>query len=643
MDLSTLNPGQKAAVLHTNGPCCTVAGAGSGKTKVLTTRIARLVADGVAPGNILAVTFTKKAAGEMQERLAGLIGAAAEDVVMGTFHSVCYRILRNEWLRGQAKEPAQEYWQKRTIRSILAAPGKDNPYGMNWGLDVGTAMSFISWQKNNLITPDDELDGISPEIAERYRHLYRTYELLKEKEKKLDFDDMLLWCWQLLKGNPGIRARYADQFQYILVDEFQDTNRAQYEILKLLAKPLNNIFVVGDARQAIYGWRAAQVDYILGFQKEWPGAKLVVLETNYRSTSNIVELSNKFIGGAVTRYPGECRAYQGAQLDPFYLQSENEDEEAAQVVAEIQAMIEAEECKLGDCAVLYRVNAHSRALEDALIAAAVPYVIYGATGFYSRKEVKDILAYLRILEDPNEAEAIRRIINAPKRYLGKAFVQRAEEYARKMGIPLLNALNSCPEAGQYRYRGVRDFIYSISQLQRLADERTPQQMVQEVRRVTGYDSWLCEEEGAEESADNQRLENLDALASAASRFTSLREFVFYCEQAGSRPSDPEAGADKVQLMTLHRSKGLEFPVVFLAGMVQGLLPHRRSCVYVDGELLPESVEEERRLCYVGMTRARERLYLSTMDMYQGKDVRPSIFLEEVRPAEESGEGEIPAA
>jgi len=631
MDLSSLNPGQRAAVLHTDGPCCTIAGAGSGKTKVLTARIARLVEDGVAPGNILAVTFTKKAADEMKERLSSLIGAAADAVNMGTFHSICYRILRNEWLSGQQREPAQEYWQKRTIRNILAAPGKDNPYGMNWSLDLGTALSFISWQKNNLIGPHDPFDKINPELDNKYRYLYETYEKLKDQEKKLDFDDMLLWCYQLLNGNPGARARYANQFQYILVDEFQDTNKAQYEILKLLARPANNVFVVGDARQAIYGWRAAQVDFILQFEREWPGAKVVVLETNYRSTSNIVELSNKLIKRAGIAYPGECVAHQGPQLEPFCIKSDDEDHEAEQVITEIQTMVNNGDAKFGDCAVLYRTNAHSRALEDALIAASVPYVIYGATGFYSRKEVRDILAYLRILEDPNDTEAITRVLNVPKRYLGKVFLQKAQDYASRQGISLLDAINTCPEASQYRYRGVRDFIYCISQLQRFSDERTPAQMVMEVRRVTGYDNWLCEEEGAEESADNQRLENLDALASAANRFTNLRDFVFYCEQAGSRPADPEAGADKVQLMTLHRSKGLEFPVVFLAGMVQGLLPHRRSCEYVNGKLVPESVEEERRLCYVGMTRAKERLYLSTMDMYQGKDVEPSMFLEEVLP------------
>lgn len=646
MDLSSLNPGQRAAVEHTDGPCCTIAGAGSGKTRVLTHRIARLVEDGVAPGNILAVTFTKKAAGEMQERLAGLIGAAAEAVNMGTFHSICYRILRREWDKDQQREPAQEYWQKRTVRDILAAPGKNNPHGMNWGHDLGAALNFISWQKNNLITADsDYYDGIDEMNMDKYRTLYRTYEQLKDKEKKLDFDDMLLWTWQLLKGNPGIRARYADAFQYILVDEFQDTNKAQYEILKLLARPLNNVFVVGDARQAIYGWRAARVDYILKFEEDWPGAEIVVLGTNYRSSSNIVELTNKLIKSAGISYPGECQAHKGEHLAPAAMASDDEDHEAAQVVAEIQALVDSEDYAYGDCAALYRVNAHSRALEDALIAAQIPYVIYGSTGFYQRKEVRDIIAYLRILEDPSDAEAIARVLNTPKRYLGKAFLQRAEEYGRRQGLPLLDALQCCPEASQYKYRGVRDFIWSITQLMRDKEHFSPAQMVIRVREVTQYDAWLAEEEGSDEGADNPRIENLNALEAAAARFGSLRDFVFYCEQAATRKPDPEDSSGKVQLMTLHRSKGLEFPVVFLAGMVQGLLPHRRSCVYMGSELVPESVEEERRLCYVGMTRAKERLYLSTFGMYQGKPVEVSMFLGEVMTLEkgEEDEGEVPAA
>jgi DNA helicase-2/ATP-dependent DNA helicase PcrA len=644
MDLEGLNPAQREAVEHKDGPCCVLAGAGSGKTRVLTMRIGRLVAEcGIPARNILAVTFTRKAAGEMVERLEPIIGASAlEDLNVGTFHSICYRILREEW-KAQGREPyepASEYWQKKTVRDILAPPSKQNPEGMNWALDVGQALAFISWQKNNLRTPDDQLDRVPAEMVEKYRALYRKYEARKEQEKKLDFDDMLLWCYQLLKNNPGIRAKWANLFRYILVDEFQDTNLAQYEILKLWAHPLNNVFVVGDDYQAIYGWRAARVDFIINFQKQWR-AKVVCLETNYRSSSNIVEFSNALIKHNRNQVDKTCRAHREAMQDPIMMHGDDEDHEAQQIVEEIQALVKAGDYRYGDCAVLYRVNAHSRALEDALIDAGIPYVIHGAAGFYQRKEVRDILAYLRILEDPNDVEAITRVVNVPKRYLGKVFLQKAQEYSHRQGIPLLEALGKCPEAGQYRYRGVRDFLWCIEQLMRYKEHLPPAQMVMKVRELTQYDAWLAEEEGVDEGADNPRIENLNALAGAASRFATLREFLAYAEQAGSRPTEPEAGIDKVQLMTLHRSKGLEFPVVFLAGMNQGLLPHRRSCVYVNGELVPESVEEERRLCYVGMTRARERLYLSTTEMYQGKPAEPSMFLAEIWPEENDDAVDLP--
>lgn len=612
-----------------DGPCCVVAGAGSGKTRVLTYRVANLVEHGIPAQNILTVTFTRKAAGEMQERLQPLIGdAALEDLNVGTFHSICYRILRDEWRASSqpAFEPAQEGWQKRTIRKILD--------DIHMDIDISQILGFISWQKNNLITPNKPLDllGAPPFMEERLRQVYRLYEQAKRQEQKLDFDDMLLWCYQLLKDNPAVLLKYQLQFRYILVDEFQDTNLAQYEILKLLAEPGHNVFVVGDARQAIYGWRAARVEFILEFEKTWPGARVIILEMNYRSSENIVNLSNAFIHNSSIKYPGECKAHKGASIEPIYLASETEDDEAAQIAEEIKALVK-EEYRYSDIAILYRTNAQSRAFEDALISAGIPYVILGAVGFYNRKEVKDILAYLRILQDPTDEEAISRVLNVPTRYLGKAFLTAAREYARRERIPLLEAIQECPEARQHRYRGAKDFIWCIEQLRRLQDSCSVAELTMQVRKITGYDSWLIETEGEADGADNQRLENLDALAAAAARFGKLQDFLFYVEQAASKPTDPKTGGDKVQLMTLHRSKGLEFPVVFLAGMVQGLLPHRKSCVYIDGELVPESIEEERRLCYVGMTRAKERLYLSTFEAYQGRSVGRSVFLDEIRPVE----------
>jgi len=316
------------------------------------------------------------------------------------------------------------------------------------------------------------------------------------------------------------------------------------------------------------------------------------------------------------------QAHRGDMEEPFVFTSENEDCEAGGVIEEAMALSESGDYARGDCAVLYRCNAQARALEDALISAGVPYVVYGSTGFYARKEIKDMLAYLRILEDPNDEEAIRRIINVPTRYLGKVFLDRVRDYASRQGVSMLKAVRECPEGLQHRYRGVRDFIRCIDHLKRDMAYLTPAQMVQLVRTVTQYDEWLAKEEGMEDGADNHRVENLNALVGAAQRFSSLRDFLFYAEQAGSKPADQGDGADKVQLMTIHRAKGLEFPVVFLAGMNQGLLPHKRS-------IEEGSVEEERRLAYVGMTRAMDRLYLSTFKEYQDKQMEPSMFLKEV--------------
>ena len=630
MDLSGLNPAQREAVKHINGLCCVLAGAGSGKTRVLTQRIGYLVADqGIAPQNILAVTFTKKAAGEMADRLEPVIGAAAlEALNVGTFHSICYRILKDEWRRQDMPfyEPMREWEQKKLVKNILAAAGKENPFGMNWDLDICSAISFISWQKNCLLTWRDSLQKVHEGMEGEYRALYRIYELEKEKQKKLDFDDMLLWSHRLLKQNPSICAKYYNQFRYMLVDEYQDTNLAQHEILKLWARPSSNLFVVGDDYQSVYGWRAAKIEFILRFQEIWPGAKIIKLETNYRSSSNIVDFSNCLIKHNMNQVFKDMKAHQGRHLDPIMLENEDEDEEAREVIREIQTQI-ANGGKYQDCAVLYRVNAQSRALEDALISAQIPYTIIGASGFYARKEVKDILAYLRIVENPDDTEAIERVINVPTRYLGKVFLQRAKEYATRNGVSMLQAISSCPETQQRKYRGAKDFVNCCRKLQLAAHTLQSESMVHEVRRVTGYDDWLIESEGAEE-ADNPRLDNLDALAKAAGKFASLKDLLFYAEQAGSKSKDNQKG-DKVQLMTFHRAKGMEYPVVFMIGMNQGLLPHHRSLEYLEGKILPVSVEEERRLCYVGMTRAESVLYLSSTDMYNDKYMETSMFLDEI--------------
>lgn len=639
MDLSHLNDQQRDAVLHQNGPCAVIAGAGSGKTRVLVWRIAYLIEEHNVPaGNILAVTFTRKAAGEMIDRLGGLIGGAVEDLHIGTFHSICLRILREEWKalgdRRASYDILNEYWQRRYMKDILGRPGHKNPWGMDWNLDIKAALSFISTQKNNLRGPFSDLVIPADSLIEdwmlpKYKTLYQRYEERKAEEQKLDFDDMLLLCFDLLRDNQAIRAKYQERFRYLLVDEFQDTNLAQYEILKLVAPPENNVFVTGDDDQSLYSWRAARPEFILNFEREWPGAKVLFLSINYRSTSNIVRISNALIANNQVRYPKVLEPHQGTGTDPCTLVALDEDHEAQMVTEEIRSLVQ-DGRNHGDFAILYRTNAQSRAFEDACIKAGIPYVIIGAAGFYNRKEVKDLVAYLRVIHDPGDEEAVKRVLNVPSRYLGKAFIQQIEAWAARTGMSFYDAMSDCPMKA-YQERGARDFLSVIEGARAVADDLHPGQLVQYIRKLANYDVYLQRDEGEGEDADYDRVENLNELASAASKFGSLGDFLFYVEQVTSRPKEDEEGnRDKVQLMSIHRSKGLEFPVVFLVGINQGLLPHRRSIVMgEDGEPLADSVEEERRLCYVGMTRAQVRLYLSHLESYQGKQAEPSMFLAEV--------------
>jgi len=636
MDRSTLNDQQRAAALHGPGPACVIAGAGSGKTRVLTYRIARLVEDGVDPERILAVTFTRKAAGEMLDRLGGLVGSSVEALTVGTFHSVCYRVIREEYryLGREIPSPAEEYWQKRTIRDILS------PDCMNWHLDLAFAMGFISAQKNNLLGPRDKL--LMPEGREfeeqRFRDLYLEYESRKAEENRLDFDDMLLWCHRLLAENPDIRAKYRRRWQWLLVDEFQDTNLAQYAILRQVAPPENNLFVVGDDYQAIYGWRNAVIDFILNFEKEWPGARVYRLETNYRSTENIVESSNTLIRFNARQARKVCKAIRPPARDPVLLSSSSEDDEGRQV-AERVVSLALQGHKYGDMAVLYRTNAQSRALEEALVQRNVPYVVFGGTGFYERKEVKDVIAYVRAALRKDD-DAFRRIVNVPSRYLGKAFLAGLFSWASARAESLVHALCSgqCAVTRQRKWEmGAFQLASVLTEVEAHRDD-PPAALVRRVRDLTKYDRYLIEEEGGEEGPDNEKVENLNMLEQAASRFESAEAFLEYASSMSGR--DQENGPDRVQLMTLHKAKGLEFPVVFLAGVSEGLLPHRRSVVYgPDGSVIPESVEEERRLMYVGMTRAMDLLHVSSPETYMGKPTAPSMFLSEIAEVTQSADSQ----
>ncbi|WII39678.1 ATP-dependent helicase [Paenibacillus thiaminolyticus] len=629
MNLEGMNPAQIEATTHVDGPCCVIAGAGSGKTRVLTHRIGYLIERGIPSESILACTFTKKAAGEMAERLEPLVGPEADLLNLGTIHSMCYRILREEWRHtGESYEILNDYWQKRFIKDILAPAGPKNPDGMNWGYDVSAALGFIGGRKNELVTPEMFRKSINYEIedAARLARLYELYEARKEREGRIDFDDMLIRCYYLLAENPAILTKYQQRYKYILVDEFQDTNRAQWEIIRMLAEPENNLFVVGDDWQSIYGFRGARPEYIVHFEKWYPDAKIVVLDTNYRCNEQIISISNAVIQHNTDQYPKKVLAHRGAGQLPMMFNATDEEHEADLVIREMQALMQVGK-KPGEIAVLYRTNAQSRAYEDKLVRANIPYTIIGSAGFYSRKEVRDMISYLQVIHNPAVADdAIKRVLNVPSRFLGRALINDVESYSIQYGLSFWEALQTAPGLRPYQRKGISEFVDVIHYARR--NGSTPAELIQLVREITEYDDWIRREDG-EDDGENARIENLNELQSAASRYRELDEFLNFVEMMCSRSATTDDDPDRVQLMTIHRSKGLEFPAVFLVGLNNGLLPHKKSIEYADGVVIPSSCAEERRLCYVGMTRAKDLLYLSHMESYQGRSMDPSIFLEEM--------------
>lgn len=623
--LDGLNAAQTAAVKHLEGPACVIAGAGAGKTRVITVRAAHLVEEhGVPAAAVLLCTFTKKAAGEMGERLQELIGpSATEQMSIGTIHSLCYRILREEWRHeGLSFEPLSDYWQKRYFKDILgAAP----PWGMNWECDLGEAMAKVSRLKNELYTPDRyaaELADDEPE-GDRWLELYRRYEKRKTGECKIDFDDMLLLCHELLRDNPGVLGRWRRFFSYIEVDEFQDTNTAQWEIIRLLAAPKNNLFVVGDDWQSVYGWRSAKPELIVNFREHYPEAATYVLETNYRSLPHVVEAGNRLIGHNAGQFPKVLRAHRDGQGELYRIQAADDEAEAKMVIGEIQALLE-EGHHPRDFACLYRVNAYSRAFEEALVAAEIPYVIVGSAGFFRRREVQDMVAYLRLAADPRDADAFRRAVMAPSRFLGASYVKAVEDHAR--GRSLLDSATRAPGLKPYQIRNAQQFVDVVRHIGGLK----PAEAITAIRDLTEYDDWLKRDD-TEGEADNDRLENLRSLEAAAGRFPTIDAFLKYVETMMARSRDAEQAGDKVVLSTIHRAKGLEWPVVFVVGVAEKLLPHR----------LAEDVAEERRLCYVALTRARDRLYVCSPAAYAGKGLEMSQFIPEIHEAWQPADGVPP--
>ena len=633
--LQGLNKEQAEAVRTINGPMLILAGAGSGKTKVLTCRVAHLLQQGVRPYRILAITFTNKAAAEMRERVDKMAGPAAKDVWLFTFHAFCARVLRRDIDKlGQYNNNFAIYDTtdtKNIIKQILKEMNLDERLFQPAGI-----LSRISNAKNELLGVKEFAAQAGGFHEEKVAQIYEAYEGKLRANNAVDFDDLLLLTLRLLQEVPEAREKYQDKFDYIMVDEYQDTNHVQYLLTKMLAAKHHNLCVVGDADQSIYGWRGADIRNILDFEKDYPEAKLVKLEQNYRSTQVILDAANAVIENNTGRKPKNLWTNNGMGTEITYYQAVDERDEARFVVERMQELQLKEGAKLGDMAVLYRTNTQSRVFEEMLIKSGIAYTMVGGTKFYERKEIKDIIAYLRLIYNPHDGLSLERIINVPRRGIGDATLARLQSYANETNQSMFDVISNASEVPGLSSR----FVAKLDELAGLlfefmgeAEENSVKQLIISVMQRTGYQVEL---ELGRTAQDQSRLENLQELLSVAEDFAekaarngdeaSLENFLSEVALV-SDIDDAELGGEAVTLMTLHSAKGLEFPIVFLVGMEERIFPHQRA---IGNE---EAIEEERRICYVGITRAERRLFLSNakMRMIYGytDSYLPSRFLQEV--------------
>ena len=629
-----LNEAQRTAVLADDGPLLILAGAGSGKTKTLTHRIAYLIGEkGLWPNQILAVTFTNKAAREMRERLWKLLNQPNRSGVegpapprsfmpwMGTFHGICVRLLRQD---GAAIviQPNFVIYDEDDRQGLIKQAMKDLAI-TDKQIKPRAVSGVISSAKNDMISPEDYELAANYPFQKSVAKLYNQYEVLRRAAGALDFDDLLLEVVRLFNEQPEVRTRWRDQFKHILIDEYQDTNAAQYAIVKSLVGPQGNICVVGDDWQSIYSWRGADFKNILNFERDFPGALVVKLEQNYRSTGAILEAAHNVISKNIERTDKKLWTNSGhgepVQVHELY----DEAEEARLVASRISAQTAIGARSPSDFAVLYRTNAQSYTLERALLQARVPYQIVGGVRFYDRKEIKDVIAYLRLMYQPNDRMSFSRIANVPSRGLGPSSLERFLSWQGGSGLTIIEALQRVQEINGLTPRAKNSFTklgVLLQELCQLDDE--PGEIIQTLLDKSGYIAYL--RDGTPQAED--REENVSSLVSDAKTFASLPTFLE--EVALMTSADESKSEPSVTLMTLHAAKGLEFPVVFMVGMEEGIFPHSR--IHESG---PSELEEERRLCYVGMTRAREELHLSfaasRLQFGQRGYNPPSRFLEDM--------------
>ncbi|MGD0219146.1 MAG: UvrD-helicase domain-containing protein [Acidimicrobiales bacterium] len=603
--LEDLNPAQREAVCYDGGPLVVVAGAGSGKTRVLTRRIARLVASGVAPWRILGITFTNKAADEVRRRVVELVGADADKMWLSTFHSACVRILRRDAAR-IGYHPRFSIYDETDSRRLIEHVSDD------LGIDAKRfpsrgVLAAISQAKSELLDAEGyEARAYTPR-ERRIAEIFGEYERRLRAGNALDFDDLLSVVVRLFRADPEVLGSYQERFEHVLVDEYQDTNRAQNEIVTLVGAVHRNVCVVGDTDQSIYGFRGAEIRNLLEFERAFPEARTIVLDQNYRSTQTILDAANAVIGNNVMRQDKSLWSALGEGEKVLRYRAGDERDEAMFVANEIAELCSAQRIRRGEIAVFYRTNAQSRAIEQALADRGVPYQVIGGARFYDRREVRDALAYLRLVANPADEVSLRRVINVPRRGIGRTSVDRIGEYAVHAGVSFADVLADPGPAGVSGRpaRVIAEFRGLIGGFADLVGNR-PGEALSEVLRRSGYEDALGAEVavggfGAIEAEG--RLENLAELVSVAANSEDLESFLQSTALVSATDELDDSGG-RVCLMTLHAAKGLEFDVVFLTGMEEGVFPHDRAMAEI-GDL-----EEERRLCYVGITRARRRLYLT---------------------------------
>ncbi|WP_405027702.1 DNA helicase PcrA [Lentibacillus songyuanensis] len=632
--LNGLNKEQQAAVKHTDGPLLIMAGAGSGKTRVLTHRIAYLLREkDVASRNILAITFTNKAAREMKDRVQKLVGADGEQIWVSTFHSMCVRILRRDidrigYNRNFTILDSSDQLSviKQILKNLNIDPKKFEPRAM---------LGQISSAKNELVTPEEYSNNVNNFYERQIAQIYQAYQKMLQKNQSLDFDDLIMQTIHLFKRIPEVLEYYQRRFQYIHVDEYQDTNHAQYYLVKQLANRFQNLCVVGDSDQSIYAWRGADIQNILSFEKDYPTARAIYLEQNYRSTKSILDAANHVIRNNPGRKPKNLWTQNdnGSQIN--YYQGATEQEEALFVTDKIQELTSTQGFSPKDIAILYRTNAQSRAIEATLMKSTIPYQMVGGQKFYERKEIKDLTSYLRLITNPDDDISFERVVNVPKRGIGKTSIDRLRDYATQHDLSFYEAVKDVALIGisKKATQALEEFTALIRTFSQQQEFLTATDMVEAVLERTGYETMLKNENTLESQS---RLENLEEFMTVTKDFEAASEdktlVAFLTDLALiadiDRVDDEEGqGEEKITLMTLHAAKGLEFPVVFLIGLEENVFPHSRSLFDND------EMEEERRLAYVGITRAEKELYLTHAKMrtlYGRTNMNPiSRFINEI--------------